>query len=236
VDGEDGQNLACLADGRRETDQAELEQCPGCLAWVPLDQFCELVADLDLNAPLPHCASCRTNGVPQPKFLNLTNRHRQAIDLILAAPSLQDGYRAASEATGFSRQYLYQLATGRRVPEFRRFFQIKLEAAGADMDKVIAVKVGALDAEEQKWNPKEEQFNSFPDWRTRLRASQDCTKLLEMEPPKAEGASVGIAIKIETNLGTGETHDPPNVMRPKPAVVDVGRPQSVVVDVSHAQD
>jgi hypothetical protein len=43
-----------------------------------------------------------------------------------------------------------------------------------------------------------------------------------MEPPKSDGISVGVAIKFETNLGTGETHDPPNVLRAKPIVEVTG--------------
>jgi hypothetical protein len=201
------------------SDRPELEQCPGCLEWVPLDQFCELTADLDPEAPEPHCARCRENGrPPAPKFLSLTHRHLTAINEIMAAPTLTLGLTRAAEVTGYSREYLRHLAAGRRIPEFRRFFQLKLEAAGADINKVVQVKVDALDADEVKWNPKVEVFDHFPDHRTRLRASQDVTKLLEMEPPKSDGISVGVAIKIETNLGAGETFDPPNVLRAKPIV------------------
>jgi hypothetical protein len=188
--------------------------------WVPLDQFCDLIADLEPDAPEPHCLKCRTQGPPEPEFLNLTSRHRLAIKHIMAAPSLAAGYRAAAAATGYNEHYLYLLASGRRVPEFRRYFQLKLEAAGGDINKVVKVCVDAMDADEMKWNPKEEEFDSFPDHRTRLRAGQHVGKMLELEPPKADGINVGVAIKIETNLGGGETFDPPNVMRPKP-IVDV---------------
>lgn len=195
---------------------------------MPLDQFCELSAGLSVDDPLPHCASCRENGVPQAKFLNLTPRHLKAIDVIIAGPTYTQGLTAAAAATGYSRDYLKELFHGRRIPEFRRCFQMKLEAMGASIDKIIQVKVGALDADEQKWNPAEERFNAFPDWRTRLRASQDVAKLLEMEPPKDDSVNVGVAIKIETNLGDGETIDPPNIMRPKPLVVDVNRAEDEI--------
>jgi hypothetical protein len=217
VEGNDEDRPADLA--RIGSDHPELEQCPGCLAWVPLDQFCELTANLDPEAPEPHCANCRENGrPPAPKFLSLTHRHLTAINEIMAAPTFSQGLTRAAEVTGYSREYLRHLAAGRRMPEFRRFFQLKLEAAGADINKIVQVKVEALDADEVKWNPKAEVFDAFPDHRTRLRASQDVTKLLEMEPPKSDGISVGVAIKFETNLGTGETHDPPNVLRAKPIV------------------
>jgi hypothetical protein len=221
VEGNDEDRPADLA--RIGSDHPELEQCPGCLEWVPLDQFCELTVGLDLDAPEPHCARCRKHGrPPPPKFLSLTQRHLTAIDAIMAAPTLAQGLTRAAEATGYSRAHLVHLAAGRRTPEFRRFFQLKLEAAGADINKVVKVKVDALDADEYKWNPKEEKFDDFPDHRTRLRASQDVTKLLEMEPPKSDGISVGVAIKFETNLGSGETHDPPNVLRAKPIVEVTG--------------
>lgn len=198
---------------------------------MPLSEFCELAVSLDEDSPDPHCLKCRTDGPPQPTFLNLTNRHRKAIEHILAAPDLKTGYRNAAAATGFSRKYLYLLATGRRVPEFRRFFQLKLEAAGGDINKCVKVAVEAMDAEEVKWNPANEVFDSFPDHRTRLRAGQHVTKMLELEPPKADGINVGVAIRISTNLGGGETHDPPNIMRPKPVTVDVS-PKRPVADLS----
>ena len=141
----------------------------------------------------------------------------------MAAPNLTKGYRAAAEISGYSEGQIKHFVAGRRTPEFRRCFQMKLEMAGADANSVIKAKVDALRADEHKWNPKTERFDAFADHRTRLRASQDVTKLLELEPPRAEGFNVGVAIKIETNLGTGETYDPPNVLRPKPAVVDVSR-------------
>jgi hypothetical protein len=218
---------------QRQSDRSELEQCPGCLEWVPLDQFCDLIADTEHDAIEPHCLKCRTAGPPEPKFLNLTARHRKAIEHIMAAPDLPTGYRNAAAATGYSRKYLYHLASGRRVPEFRRFFQLKLEAAGADINKVVSVCVDAMDADEHKWNPASEQFDAFADHRTRLRAGQHVGKMLELEPPKADGINVGVAIKIETNLGTGETHDPPNIMRPKPVTVEIN-PLKPVVDCSDA--
>jgi hypothetical protein len=201
------------------------------LAWVPLDQFCELIADLEPDALEPHCLRCRTEGPPEPEFLNLTARHRLAIKHIMAAPDLKTGYRNAAAATGYSKKYLYHLASGRRVPEFRRYFQLKLEAAGADVTKVVGVCVDALDANEVKWNPKAEVFDEFPDHRTRLRAGQHVGKMLELEPPKADGINVGVAINIETNLGTGETYDPPNIMRPKHVEVDV-TPRAPIADLS----
>lgn len=231
MEGTDIEDSSSLA--QREADRASLEQCPGCLAWVPLDQFCDLVADLEPDAIEPHCLRCRTEGPPEPEFLNLTARHRLAIQHILAAPDLKAGYRAAAAATGYSKKYLYHLASGRRVPEFRRYFQLKLEAAGADISKVVAVCVDALDAEEVKWNPASEVFDSFPDHRTRLRAGQHVGKMLELEPPKADGITVGVAIKIDTNLGSGETFDPPQIFRPKPVTVDV-TPRRPVVDMSDA--
>ena len=200
---------------------------------MPLSEFCELSVDLDEDSPDPHCLKCRTHGPPKPKFLNLTERHLKAIQYIMAAPDLRTGYRNAAKATGFSKKYLYLLATGRRVPEFRRYFQLQLEAAGADINKVIQVTVEAMDADEVKWNPTNEVFDHFPDHRTRLRAGQHVTKMLELEPPKADGLRVGVAIAITTNLGDGETHDPPNIMRPKPVTVDV-TPERPVADFSDA--
>ncbi len=192
------------------------------MAFLPLSEFCELEVDLGLDAMPPHCAKCRDEGVPRPQFLNLTVRHHKAMAALMAAPTLSQGYTAAAEATGFSRGYMKHLASGRRVPEFRRLFQLKLEMAGGDMNRIIQVQVEALGAEEHKWNPAEEKFSHFADHRTRLRAAQHIQQTLELNPPKADGINIAVGIKFETNLGDGETFDPPNVMRtmPKP-VVDV---------------
>jgi hypothetical protein len=131
--------------------------------------------------------------------------------------------RTAAKATGFSEVYIRQLREGRRVPEFRRFYQMYLEQAGGDIARVAQVQVECMnEATEQKYHPKAEEFVAFPDWRTRLRASQHIGKMLEMEPPKSDGISVGVAIKIETNLGRGETIDPPSVIRAKPLIVNLG--------------
>jgi hypothetical protein len=180
--------------------------------------------ELDHNSPDPHCARCRENGVPQPKFLTLTLRHRKVAECLLGASNPAEGVRNAAKATGFSEVYIRHLREGRRLPEFRRFYQMYLEQAGGDIARVAQVQVACMnEATEQKYHPKAEVFVEFPDWRTRLRASQHIGKMLEMEPPKAEGGvSVGVAIKIETNLGTGETVDPPSVFRAKPLIESLG--------------
>jgi hypothetical protein len=190
--------------------------------FLPLTEFCELEVGLGPDDVLPHCAKCREHGVQRPKFLNLTRRHHVAMAAMMSAPTLSQGYTDAAEATGFSRGYIKHLASGRRVPEFRRLYQLKLEMAGGDMNRIIQVQVEALAADEHKWNPAEEDFSHFADHRTRLRAAQHIQQTLELNPPKADGINVAVGIKFETNLGTGKTFDPPNVMRATP-----------IVDVSH---
>lgn len=204
----------------RKAHRASLEQCPGCYEWKPLDQFCDLEAGLSLDDVLPHCKGCRSNGAPKPQFLNLTARHRKAIACVLAAPSLSKGYKDAAAVTGFTVQAIRDLFAGRRVPEFRRCYQLMLESAGADMARLVEVQVACLAADEQKYHPKLEDFVAFPDHRTRLRAAQHLTKQLELDPPKQDGINVNVGIKFTTNLGKGETYDPPSVFRAEP-VVDV---------------
>lgn len=201
---------------RRGSDPAQLEQCPGCYEWLPLDQFCDIDVGLSIDDVLPHCKTCRVTGKPKPQFLKLTGRHRRAIACVLAAPSLASGYREAAAMTGYSIQTIRDLFAGRRTPEFRRCYQLMLESAGADMSRLVEVQVAALSADEQKYHPKLEDFVAFPDHRTRLRAAQHLTKQLELDPPKQDGVQVNVGIKFETNLGGGETFDPPNVMRAKP--------------------
>jgi hypothetical protein len=204
----------------RVADRSALEQCPGCYEWLPLDQFVELEVGLSLDDPMPHCMTCRTHGKPKPQFLSLTARHRRAIACVLAAPSLSGGYKEAARVTGYSVQAIRDLFAGRRTPEFRRCYQLMLEAAGADMARLVEVQVECLAAMDHKYHPKLEEFVAFPDHRTRLRAAQHLTKQLELDPPKADGGSLGVAITFNTNLGRGETYDPPNIMRANP-VVDV---------------
>jgi len=210
----------------RRTDLSQLEQCPGCYEFLPLSEFCDLDVELGPDAIAPHCLKCRTHGKPKPKFLNLTRRHRKAIACVLAAPSLPKGYKDAAKATGFSVAQIRDFFAGRRVPEFRACYQMALEAAGADIETVVKVQVDCLKADEYKYHPGDKAFVAFPDHRTRLRASQHVTKMLELEPPKQDGIQVNVGIKFNTNLGGGETYDPPNVMR--------ARPVGPVVDVSNA--
>jgi hypothetical protein len=218
MEGSDENRLPDLAG--RGADSAQLEQCPGCYEWLPLDQFCEQDVGLSLDDVMPHCRKCRTKGSPKPQFLSLTARHRRAIACVLAAPSLAKGYKEAARVTGYSVQTIRELFAGRRVPEFRRCYQLMLESAGADMARLVEVQVACLSAEEQKYHPKLEDFVAFPDHRTRLRAAQHLTKQLELDPPKQDGINVSVGIKFETNLGSGETYDPPSVLRANP-IVDV---------------
>jgi hypothetical protein len=187
---------------------------------LPLDRFCDIEAGLSLDDVLPHCQTCRKKGKPKPQYLSLTARERKAIACVLAAPSLQRGYKEAARVTGFSVSTIRDMFAGRRHPEVRRCYQLMLEAAGADIARLVEVQVACLSAEDPKYHPKLEEFVMFPDHRTRLRAAQHLTKHLELDPPKDAGINVGVAIKIVTNLGSGNTIDPPNVMRAKP-VVDV---------------
>jgi len=206
----------------RSTDLSALEQCPGCYEWLPLSLFCDMEIELGPDSIAPHCQNCRDHGKPKPKFLSLTRRHRKAIAVVLAAPNLTKGYKQAAQATGFSVSQIRDFFAGRRVPEFRACYQMALEAAGADINTVVQVQVEALGATEAKYHPDQKEFVHFPDYRTRLRASQHVGKMLELEPPKQDGIQVNVGIKFNTNLGGGETYDPPNVMRTNP-VVDVSR-------------
>ncbi len=227
MESRDGDSTPTVAG--RDTDLSALEQCPGCYEWLPLSLFCDLDVELGPDSMAPHCLNCRTKGKPKPKYLSLTRKHRKAIAVVLAAPSLAQGYKDAARATGYSIKMIRDFFAGRRVPEVRACYQMALEAAGADIQTVVQVQVDCLHATEQKYHPKKEDFVEFPDFRTRLRASQHMTKMLELEPPKADGLQVNIALKFNTNLGGGETYDPPNVMRARPTpVLDV----SPVVDVS----
>ncbi len=222
MEGRDEKGLACL--GERGAARAELEQCPGCLAFLPLSEFCDLDVGLDMDDPLPHCAKCRREGIPQPRFLNLTRRQLKAMELVLAGTSVARGVAAAAKETGFSPSHIREMLNGRRHPEVRRAYQLALEVAGGDIRKVIKVQVDALDAMEPKYHPGKEEFVEFADHRTRLRASQYIGKMLELEPPRQDGINVVIPITFNTNLGDGKTFDPPNVMRARPTgeIVDVG--------------
>ncbi len=219
MEGRDENSLACL--GERGAARAELEQCPGCLAFLPLSEFCDLDVGLDMDDPLPHCAKCRKEGIPQPKFLNLTRRQLKAMELVLAGTSVARGIAEAVKQTGFSSSHIREMLNGRRHPEVRRCYQLALEAAGGDIRKVIKVQVEALGATEAKYHPSKEDFVEFPDFRTRLRASQHIGRMLELEPPRQDGLNIAIPITFKTNLGDGKTVDPPNVMRAHP-IVDVG--------------
>ncbi len=224
MEGTDQKNLACL--GERGAADAQLEQCPGCLAFLPLSEFCDLDVGLEPDDPLPHCAKCRREGIPQPKFLNLTRRQLKAMELVLAGTSVARGIAEAVKQTGYSSSHIREMLNGRRHPEVRRCYQLALESAGGDIRKVIQVQVEALDAKEAKYHPKNEEFVEFPDYRTRLRASQHIGKMLELEPPRQDKLNVIIPITFNTNLGDGKTFDPPNVMR--------ARPTGEIVDVSDA--
>lgn len=138
------------------------------------------------------------------------------MEIIVGAPSLAAGIRAAAKATGYSPANLREMLAGRRVPEFRRAFQLLLEASGADIETCAQVVGEAMRAREYKYHPAEEEFVSFPDHRTRLRAAQHATKMLELEPPVGNAIQIGVGVTIKTNLGSGETIDPPNIFRAFP--------------------
>lgn len=195
---------------------AELESCPSCYEWKPLSEFCDLNVGLSPDDPLPSCLACRTNGRPRPQFLNLSRRHRKALEILIAAPNLPKGISAAARATGYSQSSIRDLINGRRTPEFRRAFQVMLEAGGADLMTVARVIGEALRANDYKYHSALEDFVHFPDHRTRLRAAQTATKLLELEPPNGYGVQIGVGVQIKHNLGAGETIEHPSVFRAFP--------------------
>ncbi len=178
-----------------------------------MSEFCDLDAPTDPDDPPPHCAKCRREGPPRRQLFNLTRRQLEAVRIVFAGMTPAEGVRNAVAATGYSASHIRDMIAGRRVPEVRRCYQMLLEAAGGGIEKVIRVEVEAMDAMEYKYHPGKGEFVEFPDHRTRLRAGQHVGRMLEVEPPKSDNANVGVAIVFNTNLGDGETFDPPNVMR-----------------------
>jgi len=185
-----------------------------------MSEFCDLDAPLDPDSPPPHCAKCRENGPPRRQVFDLTRRQLQAVQIVFAGITPAQGIKDAAVATGYSVSSIRSMIAGRRVPEVRRCYQMMLEAAGANAEKVIRVRVEAMNAIEYKYHPSKGEFVGFPDQRTRLRAAADVSKALELDPPRNDAVQVGVAITFNTNLGDGETIDPPGVMRANP-VVDV---------------
>ena len=185
-----------------------------------MSEFCNLDAPLEPEDPPPHCAKCRENGPPRRSVFNISRRQLQAVRIVFAGVTPAQGVKAAVLATGYSANHIRDMIAGRRVPEVRRCYQMMLEAAGADAEKVIRVLVEAMDANDAKYHPGKGEFVEHADHRTRLRAAQHVSKTLELDPPRKEGVNVGVAITFNTNLGDGETYDPPNIMRAEP-IVDV---------------
>lgn len=203
--------------------------CPGCHESKPIDQWVLITSDFDPQSPEVVCDSCRTNGIPRiPKF-TIALHHRKLIDAYFGEDDPRNALAAASRASGLTQRTIKDILAGRRAPEVRRVFQLKLEAMGLGPEGVATILGDCAKATEQKWNPKEEEFNEFPDYRTRLNTIKYAGKLQELEPPKVAGPAQVNNIVIKTNLGI--SGDPVEV--DSPSRLRVRKPEEVVdIDVS----
>lgn len=169
-------------------------------------------AVLDPTAPAIVCNTCRREGAPQARAVGLTIPQHRTLQILATAPSFAVAVREAALENGMSEEHVRDMINGRRSPEMRRAYQLLLESKGVDMDSIASVTAECLDATEQKWNPKEEAFNEFPDHRTRLNTVKYATRTLELEPPKATGAATAVQVNVIHNLPNSEV-DPPGTFR-----------------------
>lgn len=175
-------------------------------------------------SPEPVCDDCRKNGIPQVRIFDMPLHHQLALEAYMGEADPKAAVLAASKASGLKPATIKEMIRGRRAPEFRRVFQLCLEAKGLHIGGIVSILAECAGATEQKWNPAEGQFNEFKDFRTRLNTAKAAAKFLELEPPKSGGGPGQVnQIVIQHNLGSGEEIDPPSVFRVKPPgeVVDV---------------
>lgn len=202
----------------------DLIACPGCHELKAPEEWVKCELDLDPLSPPPVCDSCRSDGVPpRIRTFAMPLNHQLALKAFMGETNPQTALRAASKASGLKQSTIKQMIAGRRAPEFRRSFQLCLEAMGLDLVGIASLMAECAGATESKWNPKEEKFNSFIDHRTRLNTAKAAARLLELEAPKHASPGQVNIIKIDHNLGGGDEISPPNVLevKPIPESVDV---------------
>lgn len=185
------------------TELADLLVCPGCHEAKDVDKWLLLNSDFDPQNADGVCDDCRENGVPKIPLIPIPLSHIKLVDAYFRnMDNPRNATAAAAEASGLTQRTVTEILSGRRAPATRRVFQLKLESVGLGPEGVAMIMGDCAVATEQKWNPKEEVFSEFPDYRTRLNVAKYAGKLQELEPPKSSGPTQVNQIVIKTNLGS----------------------------------
>lgn len=208
----------------------KLIECPGCHELKAVEDWLDAKSDRDPESPDIVCDQCRRNGVPKIPIFALQLQHMKLVKAFFE--NMNDPRKAMPamvEASGLTQKTITEILGGRRAPAVRRVFQLKLEGMGLGPEGVATILGDCAVAVEVKWNPAEEQFNEFKDYRTRLNTAKYVGKLQELEPPKSSGPSQINQIVIKTNLGT--VADPVEV--DSPSRFRVREPEEIVeIDAS----
>jgi hypothetical protein len=179
------------------------EYCPGCRERRPIKDFIGVDHDLSYGSPAPVCRLCKEKGPPpkEPAVMqDLNILHRK----ILKALLLTGNYAETARLAGCSYSYVRRLVKGHGGgnEDFRRAFQMMLETEGLDYYSIVRMAKLLLYSEEPKWNPKTEEWDSFPDNKTRLGMLRHLTKVRELDPPTANNFPQPVTVvNIETNVG-----------------------------------
>lgn len=208
----------------------QLMACPGCHESKSAEHWLDVTSDFDPQSPDVVCDECRRDGVPHIPTFALPLQHMKLVDAYFQHMNdPRNAMPAMVKASGLTQKTITEILGGRRAPAVRRVFQLKLEGLGLGPEGVAAVLGECVKAVEHKWNPAEEQFNEFTDFRTRLNTVKYVGKLQELEPPKSSGPTQVNQIVIKTNLGTvGEPREVDS-----PSRFRVQKPEEIVeIDAS----
>lgn len=186
-----------------------------------MSHWTDVSASFERGAPELVCRTCQEEGVPRAAYPALRPHHHLALRELAKGLDTPQAIRNAARASGLSTREISYMLEGRRVPEFRRAWQLFLESAGLDMASIVNIAVEASRAMEQKYHRGEERFVEFPDHKTRFRTAQWAAKHLELEPSQKSRGTGGVTINVVTNLGNGEELQPPGRLVAKPK----GRPE-----------
>lgn len=177
--------------------------CPTCRRERPIEEFVEGTVELYYDSAPPSCLECREKGLvlKEPEVMSSLNvLHRR----ILKALLMGKNYSEAAKLAGCSYSYVRNLVKdhGEVNGDFRRAFQMMLEVEGLDFHSLVRMAKVLFYSREPKWNPSSEEWDYFPDNKTRLGVLRHLTKLRELDPPPLNNLPPAVPmIQIVTNVG-----------------------------------
>jgi hypothetical protein len=88
------------------------------------------------------------------------------------------------------------------LPQLRRAFQKALEEHGLDAMSLAKFAAEAMQATRAQWNKADQDWDTFPDWPSRISTWRHLTKLHELEPTPGKDVVAAPRVTINVDLGS----------------------------------